>query len=50
MDCLDGTHLVCVCGGGMGYSSILLNGKPDAYFECKKGVRQGDPLSSYLFF
>jgi hypothetical protein len=32
------------------YSSILLNEKSDAYFECKKSVRQGDPLSLYIYF
>jgi hypothetical protein len=31
------------------YSSVLLNGKSDAYFECKKSVRQCDPLSPYIF-
>jgi hypothetical protein len=36
-------------GGGRGYGAVLLNGAPDNYFECRKGVRQGDPLFSYLF-
>lgn len=30
-------------------SSILLNGVPGIPFKCKKGVRQGDPLSPLLF-
>jgi hypothetical protein len=30
-------------------SSILLNGTPGKVFHCKRGVRQGGPLSSHLF-
>lgn len=41
-------YWIMQCVSTVSYS-ILINGEPTSFFKSSAGLRQGDPLSSYLF-
>jgi hypothetical protein len=41
-------HTIMMCVSTVSYS-ILVNGQPSPYFKPHRSIRQGDPLSHYLF-
>ena len=46
--CLDWCRWVLACIDSPSIS-VLVNGSPQGFFEMKRGIWQGDPLSPFLF-
>jgi hypothetical protein len=42
------TNWIMVCVSSTNYA-VLINGEPTNFFNCKKGLRQGCPMSPLLF-